>query len=121
MSNPFQRNESIDRIMTPDEARAKCAQMCLDDKVTAFVVRCFEEKNSEDGHDWCGCKTGRNEPGECKNIQSGDSDGRIAYGQSWEGVSEDLAEAFDVDPEKYLDDPTSYTDVDRVWNAFFCE
>jgi len=121
MESNFRRNEEIDRIMSPNEARAKCAEMKLDDRVTQFVVIQFEEKNSEDGHDWCGCRRGRHEPGECEKIQTGEADGRIAWGQSWEGVAEELAEAFDVDPEKYMDDPTSYTDVDRVWNAFFCE
>ena len=121
--NPFTRTETIDRIMTGAEARAKCERLALDEALTAHVVRQFEARNaSPDTHDqYCGCAHGRTSPGECDSIQSGRSDGRMAYGQSWEGSLEDMARVMGVDEDAFYENPDAFPHVRATWDEFFCE
>jgi len=112
---------TVPRIMTSDEARAKCAEAGLDDKVTEFVVGCFDQINDRsDAHHQQICSVGcRNDSSECEATTG--EDGKIAWEMSWEGVMDELAEAmgFDLDAEDYCHD--DHPEIGRVWDLFFQE
>lgn len=102
--------------MDADEARAKCAEMGLDEKVTTFVVGCFQKMNdrSNERHDEnCSCGMAQNE---CERTTG--EDGRIAWGQSWESVMDDLADAMGLGNDVDMDE---HPDLNRVYDAFFQE
>ncbi len=108
-----QFDRTVSRVMTVDEATAKCAEMGLDEKLTAFVVKEFTYANDE-----------HEEGPEDEAIVR--EDGRIGFGQSWEHYYEELAKACGHD-EPYTDEVDEngflkpHADVERVWNAFFDE
>lgn len=119
----FQR--TISRIMTGDEARARCEEQGLHeaypDAVT-FIVEAFREMNERARHEHderCDCGNAQNE---CDRTTG--EDGRIAWGQSWKGAYEDLAMAFGFTEDEArvcVDDPGAFPFVESVWKEFFCE
>jgi len=115
----FQR--SIARIMDSHEARAKCAEMGLDQKVTDFVAKEFDRMHDDEAHEErCSCGESAHE---CDRIVR--EDGRIGWGQDWESALEDLGRAMglsDEDVEELRDvGYDKFPEVGRVWEAFFEE
>jgi hypothetical protein len=111
--------------MTGDEARARCEAQGLHEAypgAVTFIVEAFREMNERSQHthdEWCGCGRAQNE---CERTTG--EDGRIAWGQSWEGVYERLARAFgltDDEVQACAEDPSAFPFVESAWKEFFCE
>jgi len=124
MGNPkFERTVTLQRTMTPDEARAKCAEMGLSEELTAYIVGEFErvhEPVPDDHDDECSCQAHVNN--ECERYVR--DDGKIGWSQEWETAWEDLAKKMGVPEDDAWDavgDEEGYPEVARVWNAFFEE
>lgn len=107
----FSATITVDRIMTTEEVSEKCDELGLFvgtpfGPARKFIIDQFAEAQG------CGEPEGHFGP------YAGE-DGRIGWGQSWETVAEELAEAMGKDPEAglYGEDP----EFERVWNAFFQE
>ena len=94
------------RVMTPAEAREKCVELKVSDVVTEMVVKEFDNLQFEDD-DRVEDKTG--------------TEGRIAFGQSWEYARDDLAVAMDLsdNPDDRSEDQE--TQLMKVYDAFFEE
>jgi len=110
---------TVPRIMTPEEARTKCVEMGLDQRVTDHVVGEFQmmhDRAQSEHRTYCSC---RNPVTECE--QTTGEDGRLAWGQSWEGALEELAQAMGRDLDAEDLDLDADEELQRVWDAFFQE
>lgn len=99
----FQR--IVDRIMTPEEAAEKCVALGLNEDTTKWIVNEFERANDD--------------------INSGDieepervtgKNGRLAVGQSWEDVRDELY--FQMTGDEFEEE---LPEVEKVYNEFFEE
>jgi hypothetical protein len=80
---------SSDRAMTPQEAHAKARELSLQPEVVDYIVKEFQ-RHEDEGEFSGGRGMGYGQVG---------TDGRLSWGQSWEGVLEELAEAMGFDED----------------------
>jgi len=91
------------RVMTPQEAAEKARSMGLQSGVVTYIVNEFQ-RHEDEGEFGGGREQGYGQIG---------TNGRLSWGQSWEGVLEELADAMGL----IEDDPRAY----EVFEAFFEE
>ena len=103
-------SRTVNRIMTPYEARERAVDMGLDDQLANWLEDQFEQIQR-----WHG------ERGRAEDQGVGEN-GRAAMGQSWEEQYIELAAAMGY-YDAYPDDDfvATHPDVEKVWNAFFEE
>jgi hypothetical protein len=92
-----------DETMTHQEAERKARSMKLPSKAIDFIVSEFIKHGDDSSYGQIG------------------SDGKISYGQSWEDVFNDLADALGYDKDTYDENEEQLAHVEKIFNEFFEE